>query len=330
MTIAGFDVDSYNKAGFSFTQAFAQGYRVALIKFGGMNMSGNRPYRMNGYSAFVQAAWDAGFRIIGDYMVTGGHDPAGAARYWSANRDSRIGFHELDNEVLDSGNIYSDTEACTYFDTIGTGMDRWMYGSRDALWNAGSWPGLTARKIKAHVAIYNNAPMQNIVPRTYPAELVLAHQFTSSAQIGGLGAIDANVWADSAFAIVKKRRTTMASVFNVPDAGGVCYLVQPGYIHYIGSSLELQVALATVYGSTDASNVVGLNGPGVVELLKLYHLDEFTPQQVYDLPKSSPATLVASWLAGSVNLDEASAALVASKVTVPSELNINLTGKAQA
>jgi hypothetical protein len=258
----------------------------------------------------------------------------GAARFWLANRDSRVVFHELDNEVLDYGNIYTDSEACAYFDTIGSGTDRWMYGSRDALWNANQWSGVAARGIKAHVAIYNNNPMQNIYPRTYPSSLVLAHQFTSSASIGGLGAVDANVWADAAFtAPPKKRRNIMASVFNVPDAGGVCYIVQPGYIHYIGSSLELQVALATIYGSTDASNVVSLNGPGVQQLLNVYHLEEFSPQNVYDLPKSAPATLVASWLSGSVTIDDASADRIASKIpapTVPTEMNINLTGKAQA
>jgi len=207
MPIAAFDVDSSNKAGFNFRIAYAQGYRVALIKFGGMNISGNRPYRMNGYQAFVDAAFDAGFKIVGDYIVTGGSDPVGAARFWLANRDPRITFHVLDNEVLDSGNIYTDGEASVYFDTIGPVVNRWQYGSRDSLWNARSWPGLAARGIKAHVAIYNDSPLSNCYPRTYPAGLVKAHQFTSSADIGGLLAVDANAFTDDAFAGPQIERT---------------------------------------------------------------------------------------------------------------------------
>jgi len=203
MPIAAFDVDSSNKAGFNFRTAYAQGYRVALIKFGGMNISGNRPYRMNGYQAFVDAAFAAGFDVVGDYMVTGGSDPASAAQFWLANHDPRISFHVLDNEVLDSGNIYTDEQASLYFDTIGATVDRWQYGSRDSLWNARSWPGLTARGIKAHVAIYNDAPLSNCYPRTYPTTLVKGHQFTSSASIGGLSSVDANAFTDDAFTSIK-------------------------------------------------------------------------------------------------------------------------------
>jgi hypothetical protein len=75
-----------------------------------------------------------------------------------------------------------------------------QYGSRDSLWNTQRWPGLEARGIKAIVALYNGAPFTNVNPRTYPAELIVGHQFTSSASIGGLGAIDENVFTDDAFA----------------------------------------------------------------------------------------------------------------------------------
>lgn len=205
MTIWGFDVDSYNKAGFAFQTARAQGYTCALIKFGGMNLPGNAPYMMNGYHAFVQAALDVGFDAVGDYLVTGGSNPAAAADFWLANRHGGIDFHELDNEKLDSGNPFNDGQACVYFDRIGTAADRWMYGSRDSLWNAQQWSGLASRRIKAHVAIYNGSPFSNIYPRTYPSDLVLAHQFTSSASIGGLGAVDANAYADGAFVAAKKK-----------------------------------------------------------------------------------------------------------------------------
>jgi len=96
-----------------------------------------------------------------------------------------------------------------------------MYGSRDSLWNAQSWPGLAARKIKAHVAIYNGSPFTNIVPRTYPAELVLAHQYTSSASIGGLRNVDANAFADNAFiTIPARRKNDMATIKLVSTPNG--------------------------------------------------------------------------------------------------------------
>jgi hypothetical protein len=118
-----------------------------------------------------------------------------------AHRDPRTTFDVLDNESLDDGWAWSDDEACAFFDVlIAAGLkDLWQYGSRDSLWNQHEWPGLEARGIKAIVAIYNDTPFQNINPRTYPAGLVKGHQFTSSASIGGLGAIDENAFTDDAF-----------------------------------------------------------------------------------------------------------------------------------
>jgi hypothetical protein len=234
-----------------------------LVKFGGMNQTGNRPYRMNGYLAFVQAAFDAGFTIVGDYLVTGGHDPAGAARFWLAHRDSRIQFHVLDNEVLDDGNVYTDGEACAYFDTIGGQIDRWQYGSRDSLWNAHSWPGLAARGIKAHVAIYNNNPFVACYPRTYPAALVQAHQYTSSATIGGLSNIDANAWTDDAFTAPATIGEDIMAVIVERQANGTTFTLEQDRIIYHPAGQDQNVARYVLgnppaYGLSETDFIIAL------------------------------------------------------------------------
>lgn len=304
MTIFGFDVDSYNKAGFAFQTAKNQGYRVALVKFGGMNLAGNAPYMMNGYHAFAQAALDVGFDFVGDYLVTGGSNPAAAAQFWLRNRHGGLSFHELDNEKLDDGNPWNDGQACVYFDTIGTAADRWMYGSRDSLWNAGSWPGLASRKIKAHVAIYNGSPFQNVVPRTYPADLVLAHQYTSSASIGGLGAVDANAFADNAFItkLTPGRGDDMEVISSTSD--GRVYAVTPGRIRYLPTPAALNGALALAYNSLDTTNVRFLADTTFMEALASYGLGEFTQAQMKALTAAN-GILTASWLGGSVQISDA-------------------------
>lgn len=198
MTISAFDVDSYNKPGFDFGAAFAEGYRAGYVKLGGDNIP---RYCSGGYTNFMDRFTGAGFAHRGSYWVTGGYDPAGSARFYLANRDPRTTFDVLDNETLDDGRSWSDAEACEFFDVlIAAGLtDLWQYGSRDSLWNTHAWPGLEARGIKAIVAIYNGTPFSNVYPRTYPAELVQGHQFTSSASIGGLGAVDENAFVDHAF-----------------------------------------------------------------------------------------------------------------------------------
>jgi hypothetical protein len=199
MTISAFDVDSYNKPGFDFGIAYAEGYRAGYIKLGGDNLSPR--YCGSGYQNQFNAFAAQPFEHRGCYWVTGGYDPVGSANFYLAHRDPRTTFDVLDNETLDDGTVWSDSEACAFFDVlIAAGLtDLWQYGSRDSLWNTHSWPGLEARGIKAIVAIYNDAPFTNINPRTYSAELVKGHQFTSSASIGGLGAIDENAFTDDAF-----------------------------------------------------------------------------------------------------------------------------------
>ncbi len=197
--IKAFDVDSYNKGGFDFRLAKQAGYDTGYIKLGGDNLSPR--YRGTGYPAQFERMVNAGITNRGSYWVTGGYDPVASARFYLANRDPRTTFDVLDNEVLDDGRAWSDAEACAFFDVLlAAGLTNLMqYGSRDALWNAGQWPGLQRRGIKAIVALYNGSPWQNITPRTYPAELVVGHQFTSSARIGGLSAVDENVFVAHAF-----------------------------------------------------------------------------------------------------------------------------------
>lgn len=335
MTIFGFDVDSYNKPGFSFAQAYAAGYRVALIKFGGMNLAGNAPYMMNGYHAFVDAAVAAGFKTIGDYIVTGGSNPEAAARFWAANRHPAVSFHELDNESLDYGGSWNDGQACAYFDTIGSTVDRWMYGSRDSLWNAQSWAGVAARKIKAHVAIYNGSPMTNIFPATYPSGLVLAHQYTSSATIGGLGAIDADAFADAAFTTTTTtpkppERGHKMEVLSSADDGRV-YAVEAGsHVRYLSSQTILTATLAAAYNSTSTANIRFLKGAAFGEALASLGLgaigtDVLKTLTVADSIRWVPQTDVAITDAQVAAL---AAQLVAAAPKAPTEFTI--TGKATA
>lgn len=201
--IQGFDADSLNKPGLNFPAARAQGYTHCYLKMGGNNLAGNAPYLMTsgpGYHGFMDEAISAGI-TAGSYWVTGGSDPVGAARFYLANLHPGTAFHVLDNESLDAGNQWDDAQACAFFDTLSAAglTDLWMYGSRDALWNAQQWPGLQQRGIKALVAIYGPAPLTQCFPSTYPQALVLGHQYTSSAAIGNLNAMDADAFTDGAF-----------------------------------------------------------------------------------------------------------------------------------
>lgn len=217
MTIWAFDADSLNKPGLDFNLARAQGYTHCYVKLGGNNISGNRPYRMNGYTDFVNRAVAAGI-VVGNYWVTGGGDTVGAANFYLANRDPRTSFDVLDNETLDSGRQWSDGEAATFFDVLSTAglRELWQYGSRDALWNAGgSWPYLQARGIKAIVAIYNGSPFTNCYPATYPSALIKGHQYTSSLSIGGAGLVDADAFTDDAFTVPKPPPTSKGDVVYV-------------------------------------------------------------------------------------------------------------------
>jgi hypothetical protein len=269
--ITGFDVDSLNKTGFDFKKAYAQGYRVAMVKFGGMNLAGNAPYMMNGYHAFVDAAVDAGFKTVVDYIVTGGSNPEAAAKYWLANRHGAVVAHELDNETLDYGNTWTDGQACAYFDAVKpSGVDRWMYGSRDALWKAGAWGGIASRKIKAHIAFYNGSPFTNINPGNYPTELILGHQWTSSASIGGLTAVDADAFAVNAFTPTKTRRHSVSIGKATSYSWGPVFLFGPGYVRHIPNASQLATALAM----EGISAPVNLNAQGIKNAIYNYSIRE--------------------------------------------------------
>jgi hypothetical protein len=204
MTIPAFDVDSLNKP-INFSLAFAQGRRGCYIKLGGSNLSGNDPYLMTsngGYSGQMNAAVAAGFQHRGSYWMSGGHDPVRAAQYYIAHRDPRTTFDVLDNERIDAGNLWSDAEADAFFAVLAAAgcNDLWMYGSRLSTFATQGWPRLIARGVKALVADYGNSPLSSaIVPSTYPASLVKGHQYTSSASIGGIANVDADVFTDDAF-----------------------------------------------------------------------------------------------------------------------------------
>lgn len=208
MTIWCFDADSLNKPGVDFNLARAQGWMGCYIKMGGNNLRGNDPYLMTsngGYWGLVDRALAAGL-IVGSYWVTGGNDTIGAADFYLRNRHPGTTFDVLDNEDLDYGRAWSDGEAATFLGTLANAglTNLFQYGSRDSLWSAGgSWPYLESMRVKAIVANYNNNPLVNCYPSAYPASLVKGHQYTSSASIGGVSAMDANAFFDDAFIAVK-------------------------------------------------------------------------------------------------------------------------------
>jgi hypothetical protein len=236
-TTRGFDVDSYNKPNFNFDAAFNEGYGTAIVKLGGNNLAGNQPYRMNGYPDFANK--QAKFPVRGAYWVTGGGNPYAAAVFYAQNRAPWTNLDILDNEKLDSGNPWNDSQACIFFDTLASfklpNYNPWQYGSRDSLWKSwGPWPGLQARKVLALVALYNGAPLQNI-GTNYDGALTKGHQWTSSATIGGSGNIDANAFTLDAFITKPKGRSGMTTLYysSVPNPVPDDYKargVQPGYI----------------------------------------------------------------------------------------------------
>jgi hypothetical protein len=235
----GFDVDSYNKPNFNFDAAFNEGYGTAIVKLGGNNLSGNQPYRMNGYPDFANK--QAKFPIRGAYWVTGGGNPYAAAVFYAQNRAPWTNLDILDNERLDSGNPWNDAQACIFFDTLASfrlpGYNPWQYGSRDSLWKSwGPWPGLQARKVLALIALYNGAPLQNI-GTNYDGALTKGHQWSSSATIGGSGNIDANAFTPDAFITKPKGRSGMSTLFysSVPSPVPDDYAAQGFQTGYIWS-----------------------------------------------------------------------------------------------
>lgn len=282
--IHAFDVDSYNKPSFDFRTAWGQGFRAGYIKLGGDNLTPR--YRGNGYLAQFQKMVDAGFEHRGSYWVTGGNDPAASARFYLANVDPRTTFHVLDNETLDQGRSWSDAEACVFFDILaGAGLTNLIqYGSRDALWNAGRWDGLRERGVRAIVALYNNAPFTNVNPRTYPAELVVGHQYTSAASIGGLSLVDANVFTASAFTsttttkdrkkMAGKISTIRATADGVNNTDQLFWERADGSLTWIQSPADL--GLLQRYAAASDNNAFDHFFPAEIERLNTVYLNPAT------------------------------------------------------
>lgn len=269
--IHAFDADSLNKPGLNFATAKAQGYTHCYIKLGGNNMPGNAPYVMSsngGYRGMVQRALDAGL-VVGNYWVTGGNDPVYAARFYLANRDPRTSFDVLDNETLDAGRSWSDSEAAAFFDTLSSAglSDLWQYGSRDSLWNSAQWVALQARGIKAIVAIYNGQPLTNCYPRTYPSALVKGHQYTSSASIGGIGLVDANAFTADAFRTTSKGDRIVQTYHSEDRTARALAPGEQTFLHNDSAGLDV--------------NIVGGIGPYVIT--SHIYADGLTPGDALDV-----------------------------------------------
>jgi hypothetical protein len=305
MTISAFDVDSYNKPGFDFGTAYAQGYRAGYIKLGGDNLSPR--YCGSGFQNQFNSFVAAGFEHRGSYWVTGGPDPVASANFYLAHRDPRTTFDVLDNETLDDGRVWSDAEACAFFDVlIAAGLkDLWQYGSRDSLWNTHGWPGLEARGIKAIVAIYNDAPFSNVYPRTYPQALVKGHQFTSSASIGGLGAIDANAFTDDAFTggTIQKKDDNMPTYNDTQNA--VLWPNGNGYYN----SYEQGVYNALKYWIDNGKELAGTEGTVQREIYTV--IDAVTKRDVQAQVTAIVSAVRAALPAGQGGTDADEAAIIA-------------------
>jgi hypothetical protein len=143
MTIFGIDYSS-NNAGFSAYVAVGQGYRAIYIKVGGNNLSGNVPYISDSFAPMAAQAQSAGMPHRGGYWLVGGHNPTAAAEmYISAVAGKGLDFHVVDNETLDSGNMWSDAEQATFLRLVHAAFPNdglWFYGARDNNLANRDWP----------------------------------------------------------------------------------------------------------------------------------------------------------------------------------------------
>ena len=200
MTILGVDLSSNNPV-FDFALAFQQGVRVCYVKLGGDNIP---RYVSGSYAGRVDLARAHGM-ITGHYWVTGGHDPEVAARFYVRNlRNPEAGdFFVLDNEVLDDGNMYSDDEAARWIRTVqalvgGDPRRVFMYASGSPM-KGSSWAAVRATGAQALVAWYDIDQWGFPQPLgSWAPEQIGGHQFTSSANLGNGGRVDANVFKEQA------------------------------------------------------------------------------------------------------------------------------------
>jgi GH25 family lysozyme M1 (1,4-beta-N-acetylmuramidase) len=195
--ILGVDLSSNNPV-FNFALAQSQGCRTAYIKEGGDNIP---RYISGSYAARVDAAKQMGWQV-GSYWITGGHDPAAAADFAAAHLEAfgPADYIVLDNETLDSGNVYNDAEAAAWvrqtLTHVGGNPARILhYGSKSFI-ESHAWPQLLATGCSFLIADYNGTPLQNHIPSTIPASRVVGHQYADNGSIGG-ALVDVNAFVDS-------------------------------------------------------------------------------------------------------------------------------------
>ena len=208
----GVDVDSVNKLNFPFAAAVKAGYRNNYIKLGGGNLQGNAPYLMTsngGYHGYVEQNRQAGADRTGHYWLSGGSDPAGHARFVLSNLDWIDGdFFVIDNEKLNYGNTWTDSQVKEFFETLWADSSRgssiqkntFLYGSQISLFGSDQFPSAWQAGVKAIIALYNN---QQVIPSapSVPSANIKGHQFTSLGQIPGyVKPVDLDVFSDDAFA----------------------------------------------------------------------------------------------------------------------------------
>jgi hypothetical protein len=201
--LIGPDTNSW-KVGFNYPLAKQQGSTVTYVKQGGNNISGNRPYFSDSYAKFVDDARNAGYSHVGHYWVTGGNNIVESANFFADHIRGRTpsDFYVLDNEALDAGRRWTDAESALFFRTLiarGINSNLFLYGSRDNDLGRHAWPETLGLGVKVIAANFNNKPLVNFVPSTIPAQYVKGHQYTSSANVGGLSNIDMNAFLDDAF-----------------------------------------------------------------------------------------------------------------------------------
>lgn len=217
--ILGVDLSS-NNAVFNFPLAQSQGCRTAYVKLGGDNIP---TYASGSYAPRVAAAKAVGWPV-GSYWITGGHNPDAAAAFFTAHLAAfgPADYVVLDNEALDSGNVYNDAEAAEWVRQvhahIGGNPARILHYGSKSFMESHQWPQLLATGCSFLIADYNGTPLQNHVPSTIPPSRVVGHQYADNGSIGGGGPVDLNAFTDSFFAIVNSAALSATPIKEVLKA----------------------------------------------------------------------------------------------------------------
>jgi hypothetical protein len=217
--LTGPDVSS-SQGSFNFATAFQQGHRACYIKLGGDNIP---EYVSGSYAQRVDAARGSNF-IVGHYWITGGHSPASAAAFYVRNLRGVTGkdFFVLDNERLDSGNPYNDAETALWVKTVasllGVSTSRiFVYGSK-YFFQGQSWTETLATGARFIIANYTGTPFSGgFAPNNIPADRIVGHQYTDSANVGGWSPVDMNAFTDNAFTYSGTSSTTATPLTGEND-----------------------------------------------------------------------------------------------------------------